>query len=989
MEKCLGLFRKKIKKLGYFLLSLVFVVFTELLYSVTTEFRVNKGTVTLNNGADLNISGDITINSSGSLIEGTGTGTEIQLQGKWTNFGNFECGDSTVTFYGTITSTITGNTTFYTLKCETGGKEIYLEAGSTQVIRGTLLIDGSAGNRIVLHSTSTGVRWFIEVLTPQTVSYVDVQDSDALGNDITAENSVNSGNNDDAEPSPHWIFPAYVPPDMMVVYSSGTLNYPWFREIAQGTTYWGIQQSGIPSMNSVIQHIRLKENPVGDERILMAGIYAGTNDYEIWVTTWVDGNWANSSIQLADALPTGAPGMDDCRGFDIAFEDQSGEGLICYTKNTADTLYYRIWSGGTFSVEYSTSGLPTGDTLTPYWIKMTRRPGYDDIALIYLASDGTNHEIGALIWDGANNKFSQQILLESEASSFSKESFDVCALNQSRDFMFVWGSGTVLGVTNLESRRWNGSFGNEVPVGVSGSSLDGVPEFLVLKCNTTDQLMLAITDAGDGVSAIRYNGSNWDSSVNTFDIGARGIDNKYVDLEWEDSDDGNWCILVFGDGADTDWAYWDGTGWTKTSGLWGGADESNRVELMKQPDGNIWLCAYRNDSQDYVVQRWDVTNNVWDSSTTIFNVVDSYTSYYQKFCFSPKTTSASLPPDTTPPAAITTISASTYSLTGKIKLEWEAPGDDNWTGTLGSASDKAQFRIQYATYPTFNWGDYSTYNIAIDTYGVNPYDIQTVYITLDKETTYYFRIWTRDEASAGNWSDISYGATVWCRIAPASISTLSALAELDGDVKLSWIAPGDDGTTGQITDGRWKIKYATYSAVDWNEAGNWSEISNGATTTIVKVIGISVSTNTYDFGEVPVNGSSVSVSGIIVKNTGNVNQDYSLKISSITLYDNSPSLWTSTDTTTGHDRFILYAIFHGTTPASNYFVNKDTVTTVERTSSSEIFTYDGGTTGYEQRGDNVPKGEERTLWFKIDMPVTVTTSKKEKITITITAGESP
>jgi len=387
------------------------------------------------------------------------------------------------------------------------------------------------------------------------------------------------------------------------------------------------------------------------------------------------------------------------------------------------------------------------------------------------------------------------------------------------------------------------------------------------------------------------------------------------------------------------------------------------------------------------------------------------------------------------PAAITTISASTYTLTGQIKLEWESPGDDGWSGALPSGS---QYKIQYATY-NISW-DRTNAQITISTSGTNPHTVVSKIITLAQETTYYFRIWTADEVP--NWSDISYGATVWVRISPSAITTLSALAESDGDVKLSWIAPGDDGTTGTISSGQFKIRYSTISTVDWNSGtwtdyddkyellidtnavsplsehthtitglhggvtyyfriwtrdedtganspGNWSQISNASTACVVKVIGISVSTNTYDFGEVPVNGSSVSISGIIVKNTGNVDQDYSMMISSITLYDGSASVWESTDTTVGHDRFILYGIFHSTTPASSYFVNKDTITTTNQTSDAERYTYDGGATGYEQTGAGVPKQAERKLWFRIDMPSTVTTSKEEKIKVTITAGESP
>ena len=163
--------------------------------------------------------------------------------------------------------------------------------------------------------------------------------------------------------------------------------------------------------------------------------------------------------------------------------------------------------------------------------------------------------------------------------------------------------------------------------------------------------------------------------------------------------------------------------------------------------------------------------------------------------------------DDTAPAAITTISASTYTLTGYVQLEWESPGDDDWSGTLPAGSS---FTIQYATFTAVKWST-SSAQIIMDASGISTYTIVSTTTVLSKETTYYFRVWTNDEIP--NYSDISYGATVWCRIAPDAVTALSALALDDGsgDVQLTWIAPGDDGTTGSISDGQWKIRYSTIS----------------------------------------------------------------------------------------------------------------------------------------------------------------------------------
>ena len=386
------------------------------------------------------------------------------------------------------------------------------------------------------------------------------------------------------------------------------------------------------------------------------------------------------------------------------------------------------------------------------------------------------------------------------------------------------------------------------------------------------------------------------------------------------------------------------------------------------------------------------------------------------------------------PAAITSLQVSTYSLKGEVKLSWISPGDDNFYGILGSYEDKAQFRIQYSTYQNINW-NLENYNIAIDTYNVNPYDLQSIIIQLPQETTYYFRIWTRDEESAGNYSEISYGATIWVRIQPDKITNLTAEAEEFGDVKLSWTSPGDDGLVGNIENGLWKIKWSTYTEVNWEEEtswddyknkfqllistnttpyskhsvsitglrgavtyyfriwvrdedtqanfpGNWSEISNSTSVCVVKVLGISLSTDTFDFGEVSLSSQAVSQTAITLKNTGNINQTYSIKGSSAT---SSPYYWTlSEDGTVGFDKFSFYVGFYGILVSTTSFGSEDILTYSYKKCTDTIFSIPGT---YTQTGKNVPPQEERSLWLMIKMPTSTTTKQQKNIKITLIAEE--
>ncbi|MBA7470048.1 hypothetical protein ES707_05325 [subsurface metagenome] len=269
--------------------------------------------------------------------------------------------------------------------------------------------------------------------------------------------------------------------------------------------------------------------------------------------------------------------------------------------------------------------------------------------------------------------------------------------------------------------------------------------------------------------------------------------------------------------------------------------------------------------------------------------------------------------------------------------------------------------------------------------------------------------------------------TNWDFAPPAAITDLTGLCDSGtGDVTLSWSTPGDDEWTGVLSStSEYRIDYSTDSSRQWDkdtyevsiptygvtpytevshtitgltgdstwyfriwtadEIPRWSGLSNGATVWVNPILSVSISTNAYDFGDVPMGQSTHTVSVITVTNDGNVNETYSLKISSVTLYDNSPSLWKSTNTTTGHNRFIFYAIFHAVQVSTSNFDSDDYVIDENRASTADWFSdNDGG--GNKQTGINVPKGDDRKLWFRLDMPTSTTTGKEEKITVTITAG---
>ncbi len=195
--------------------------------------------------------------------------------------------------------------------------------------------------------------------------------------------------------------------------------------------------------------------------------------------------------------------------------------------------------------------------------------------------------------------------------------------------------------------------------------------------------------------------------------------------------------------------------------------------------------------------------------------------------------------DTTPPGAITNLSALTGDSEGKIRLSWSAPGDDGWSNNITGG----KYRLRWSTYvltdaewsDSSGWTDYQNrYSIEWDT-NTTPSATETRLVTgLIGGVTYYFRIWTRDE-NINNWSSISNGATAWAQVfdiaPPATVTLYAGTGPYPESVKLYWNAPGDDGNEGTLPSGsQYKIQIATHSAATWDRAYAQITISTSGVT---------------------------------------------------------------------------------------------------------------------------------------------------------------
>lgn len=695
------------------------------IYAAESSFTVTAGaTVTLTNSATLDVDGDVIID--GSFDAGNGT---VRLTEEWKKAGTFTYGTSTLEFYGTAISTISNSSTFYNLKCEASGKQVTFTDGTTQTVNNTLTLTGTSGNQVKLRSAVTGNKWDITFPNgDQTVNYIDVKDGNANTSKVYCRTSLNSGNN-----NANWIFEVQA----ILVYSSATVSTePLYRTLDDSTTNWSDWAAATTLLsNTTFQHIVVKEAPTRTERILATLDNAG----DIYVSTWaMPGGWSATKTLIEDAITAT---NDDYRGFDVAYESERGNGMIVFEDNTAQ-LKYRIWNGSSWGSE-STVGIST-TTGVPRWVRLERNPNTNsnEIALTWLDDAGA---IGAKLWDGTT--WWAEVLLSSAAALKTCQSMDVAYNEATCKPLFVFSDAANDYSGWVKSRSFNGStWDDEI---VATNTVEGA-RFLSLKPNTTGQFMLALNDAGDDITTVRYDGA-WNTGV-SHDAAANAYLNRVIDVCWENnsSHEGH-CLLVFSDDTDTDFAKFDGNTWTKTSGLL--QNKSNVVQLDRVEDKNIWLAAYEYTNAEYMYAYWNPVDHVWSSTSVIGGVFVPYTSSFKNFDLSPRAYTVT-PTDAGNPGGISNLTALKVAGENSIKLEWTAPGDDQNSGDLISGS---KFQIKYSTVSIIKSADF---NSPPSNYAATSVDISTQTTALSYQTTtffnllgavtYYFAIKTRDDA--GNWS---------------------------------------------------------------------------------------------------------------------------------------------------------------------------------------------------------------------------------------------
>ena len=352
---------------------------------------------------------------------------------------------------------------------------------------------------------------------------------------------------------------------IMVSYGEKRARTPRYR------TWNGLDWAGELSANYGVGTslwLVLKAHPTKAEAILGCLDASG----RLCVQVWDGDSWGEALLLTATIGSRNAR----YRGFDIAYEQSSGDALIVYSIGSTDPEY-RVWDGSSWS-DADTADLPTGGTLK--WVRLAPKPSSDTIMLVTLDQ---GKDVASAVWDGS--QFGNSISLESRASYAQFEPMDAGWEGQTGQALVVWGwknnQAGYIKYNVWDGNKWGlSSFG-------PGLANDCYPRYLRLAPKpASDTILLAVSyddQSSDPpafcLKANLWNGFDWSTYTTIESGGMEDGSRRCFDMVFESS--GSEAILGWSDEDvhTLDYRTWTpGPGW---SAELTGPDLGNDVKLVQ------------------------------------------------------------------------------------------------------------------------------------------------------------------------------------------------------------------------------------------------------------------------------------------------------------------------------------------------------------------------------------------------------------------------
>nr|QNO48031.1 hypothetical protein CAKHPDBP_00002 [Methanosarcinales archaeon ANME-2c ERB4] len=378
---------------------------------------------------------------------------------------------------------------------------------------------------------------------------------------------------------------------MCAYYDSNSASVPRYRQL-EGAL-WS-DETDANNIGGTIRWLAMQSCPTRDEMIM--GAVDSSYDVNVQVR---DGSAWSAPQQF-----TGSLDSYTCRGFDIAYEQITGDAIVAYVDTGLNdgVPQYRIWdgTGWTGGAFVNSTNPGAGDI---WWVKLAADPNSDEIILVTLDDV---RDIRSQVWDGSN--WGNPITITDDSRAYGYQCFDV-VYDRNGNAIVVWSDRST---STVRSRVWNGSaWGAVSDIYTFTDSVYWIK--LAADPNSDNILMGALNEAKD-VHVTVWNGSAWSPNLkieeNTYECNKR-----IMDVCFEQSSGRG--LVVWGDSTPTPkYRIWNGS-WGEESSApnLGGTGYTRWAQLIPDPDSDEMFLMTSDGDNDINIQKWD--GSAWGIPTEV------------------------------------------------------------------------------------------------------------------------------------------------------------------------------------------------------------------------------------------------------------------------------------------------------------------------------------------------------------------------------------
>lgn len=405
-------------------------------------------------------------------------------------------------------------------------------------------------------------------------------------------------------------------PVIMSSYNAMTTYYQSSGSNTQKPRYrnWdGSQWLSEASANSVggmLIWTVMQSSPKRDEIIL--GTLDDNKDINVQI-------WDGSAWGAAEELSTNE-NSTSTRGFDIAYEQISGDAMVVYNKNNY-VPKYRFWNGSAWGDEAFVNATDGGNGYIK-WIRLISKPDSDEILLAYLDSE---NDLRTQIWNGLTWMSVNKLTTTVQTSDY--QSFDVVYEQGTGNAKVVWSD-----TDNINYSTWNGSFWNTNAINIFKDT--DHPYWIKLASDpNSNNILMSEQNSVKDIYVSAWNGSSWSSKLKIEDD-TDSINKRIMDVAFEGISGKG--LVVWGDKTTTPkYKTWNNSSWSLVdlSASNHGGDDTRWVQLSSDPLSNNIFLMTSDKNNDINIQQWN--GSVWSSTT---EVESSSSNDYESFdlAFKPK-----------------------------------------------------------------------------------------------------------------------------------------------------------------------------------------------------------------------------------------------------------------------------------------------------------------------------------------------------------------